>query len=145
MRRTSALLRRRIVGTPPSDQVGDSGSELIVTGLSMHHIYCDRKIEAIDSYASGLNLTGLYKLGKPGRVVVEGRRTNVEQYVSVVRRWRWQKIAVMGTYAVDERRFAAFTEAMTSAEFEQLMLTAELKSLHDDMVRSYKAPRPILK
>lgn len=69
---------------------------IVVSLLSMHHIYCEEKKAAIVERALALELGGLYVFGKPGRVVVEGLCANVQRYERDLRLLRWQKLMVMG-------------------------------------------------
>ena len=63
--------------------------------LAMHHIYCPTKRQCIVELAELRALSGLYLFGKPGRVVVEGERVAVRDYIESVRAMRWQKCAEM--------------------------------------------------
>lgn len=67
-----------------------------ITGLAMHHIYCDRKKAFMEDEARRLGLSGIFLYGKPGRVVVEGASAEtVARFASQVTGLRWQKVKVM--------------------------------------------------
>ena len=124
-----------------SGVIGAEGTVLIC-GLSMHHIYAESKIEAIESAARSSSLTGLYLLGKPGRVVVEGRPEDVRTYVSMICRMRWQKCAVMCSYEMlGPRRFNNFVEVVNEAELDARLQAAGLGMVSSDLKRGFKAAK----
>lgn len=58
---------------------------LETVGFFFHHIYNAEKKRLIVKHAKDLILTGLYRYGKPGRVIVEGLQDDVGVYVSHIK------------------------------------------------------------
>lgn len=54
-------------------------------GFYFHHIYNAEKKRLIVQHAKNLSLTGLYRYGKPGRVIVEGLQEDVRAYVQQIK------------------------------------------------------------
>ena len=59
-----------------------------------HHIYSSNKRKLILHHAVNLNLTGFCMPGKPGLIVVEGIKYNVDKFWSVIHSLQWQKLTV---------------------------------------------------
>ncbi|KAH7102433.1 hypothetical protein BKA62DRAFT_103421 [Auriculariales sp. MPI-PUGE-AT-0066] len=58
--------------------------------LFMHHILSSKKRATIRDEARALGLVGLVKVGYPGVLIVQGHATNVVEYVSRIKKLRWQ-------------------------------------------------------
>lgn len=64
--------------------------------IFFHHIINPTKRECVMKWAIEYGLGGYSKIGWPGVVVVEGRETQVQEYVRALSRLRWQQITVRG-------------------------------------------------
>eukprot|EP01006_Ploeotia_vitrea_P025475 TRINITY_DN58335_c1_g2_i1.p1 TRINITY_DN58335_c1_g2~~TRINITY_DN58335_c1_g2_i1.p1 ORF type:complete len:296 (-),score=31.57 TRINITY_DN58335_c1_g2_i1:931-1818(-) len=62
--------------------------------LYMHHIYNKQKKIDIKAWARELNLSGMYKYGKPGSVYVEGDKEDVDEYLYRLKNLQWKTLIV---------------------------------------------------
>jgi len=78
-----------------TDKIIDSRVCLSTVGIHFHHIYSDNKKRQIVNQAAQLGLkSGIYKFGKPGKIIIQGLKEDVDQYVSILKGLRWQKMVV---------------------------------------------------
>lgn len=111
--------------------------------IYFHHIINANKRRVVKDWALELQLGGLSKIGWPGIVIVEGRESDVQEYVRRLQHLKWKQMVVRGeqtdtseTLAIDEMRllprgFQEFPEngmsvlaaACKSAGVEELFLT----------------------
>lgn len=125
-----------------------SKGKVLVTGIAMHHIYCESKKAFILDRAQELKLRGFYVFGKPGRVVVEGETDSVLRYERDLRCLRWQKIQVMGRASYDERRLVGSSagtlqECLNEDELFRRLAGAQLDDIVTTLKRPFGAPRTL--
>lgn len=119
-------------------------SPVLVAGISMHHIYCDRKKGFIVDRAQELCLGGFYLFGKPGRVVVEGDHNKVLRYERDLRCLRWQKIQVMGRIEAMKRcleQSEGLIECNDEADLIAQLNNCKLQAIVAALQRPFGAPR----
>ncbi|CAM9786760.1 unnamed protein product [Ascophyllum nodosum] len=77
-----------------------------------HHIIAPQKRTGIMRAARELDLGGFSKVGWPGVIVVEGHESSCQEFVKILRGWRWKHLAVRGEetlpvpreHSLDEQR-----------------------------------------
>ena len=62
--------------------------------LWFHHIYSSIKKRNINQLAKQYKETGFCVTGKPGIIVLEGRRESVSDYIATLKSWNWQRMIV---------------------------------------------------
>eukprot|EP00746_Dinoflagellata_sp_MGD_P032513 gnl/MRDRNA2_/MRDRNA2_17741_c0_seq1.p1 gnl/MRDRNA2_/MRDRNA2_17741_c0~~gnl/MRDRNA2_/MRDRNA2_17741_c0_seq1.p1 ORF type:complete len:171 (-),score=24.95 gnl/MRDRNA2_/MRDRNA2_17741_c0_seq1:64-576(-) len=102
--------------------------ELRLASMYMHHIYNDKKKRFIKKRARQLQLTGLYLFGKPGRILLEGDASAVDDFLHDVKRLPWQICQVQDKWPIPERYFESFEECPSDREFRVIM---EQQGLHE--------------
>ncbi|CAN0041854.1 unnamed protein product [Scytosiphon promiscuus] len=86
-----------------SASAGFSGGESVFLGRRLiysHHIIATQKRTGIIKGARELRLGGFSKVGWPGVIVVEGEEASCEEFVGMLRGWRWKHLAVRGEETV---------------------------------------------
>jgi hypothetical protein len=140
------------MGKHPAFPAATNSATYLVSGIAMHHIYCDRKKAYIVDRAQALMLGGYYVFGKPGRVVVEGERDNVLRYERDLRCLRWQKIQVMGRVEHFKRRLFieedpsqtfCLIECENEDDLFRKLLAAQLNEIVVTLKRPFGAPRSL--
>lgn len=79
--------------------------------IYFHHIINPNKRRVVKEWALELQLGGFSKIGWPGIVIVEGRESDVQEYVRRLQHLKWKQMAVRGeqtetneTLTLDEMR-----------------------------------------
>jgi hypothetical protein len=73
----------------------------VLIGVHFHHIYAESKKREILNGKSIFKLNGIYKFGKPGRLLVYGDKHSVDQYISRLKGLTWQEIKVRFEYELE--------------------------------------------
>eukprot|EP01080_Neovahlkampfia_damariscottae_P004679 gene4679-8251_t len=73
----------------------------VLIGVHFHHIYADGKKREIQNGKSVFKLKGIYKFGKPGRLLVYGNQNIVNQFIMRLKSLNWQEIKVKFEYEID--------------------------------------------
>ncbi|EJD38355.1 hypothetical protein AURDEDRAFT_172596 [Auricularia subglabra TFB-10046 SS5] len=74
--------------------------------LFFHHILSSKKKAFIRDEGRALGVSGLCKVGYPGVLVVQGPDERVQEYVSRVKRLRWQSCTVNANDPLAESELA---------------------------------------
>eukprot|EP01006_Ploeotia_vitrea_P002671 TRINITY_DN108438_c0_g1_i1.p1 TRINITY_DN108438_c0_g1~~TRINITY_DN108438_c0_g1_i1.p1 ORF type:complete len:114 (+),score=9.39 TRINITY_DN108438_c0_g1_i1:95-436(+) len=107
---------------------------LRVCAMSFHHIYNKNKKRAITEWAKRLELVGIYKFGKPGRVVVEGSAPDVTQYHRAIKQLKWQKAVVQCVVPVEKLHWDTFQQVETEEEVKELLHEQQLQEVHRELI-----------
>ena len=89
------------------------------TFIYFHHIKSSQKKKEIIDSANELELYGIWKEGFPGLILCEGMKINIEEYVSRLKRLRWQQMTVKGIWYVEHREFKTFNEVEDMSTFSK--------------------------
>lgn len=109
----------------------DNDNRLSITFIYFHHIKSNNKKKVIVDSASELELGGVWKEGFPGVVLCEGIHGNVLDFISRLKRLRWQQMTVKGIWFVDNKRsFMKFTELDNLSTLSQICNQHNLNDIY---------------
>eukprot|EP00667_Euglena_gracilis_P018736 EG_transcript_19957 len=111
------------------------GTRLVA--ISSHHIYNKNKKRFILRMANKYKLTGLYKFGKPGRILIEGAPEDVKEYVKQIKSLTWQRLSVMDDRLTDRRLFTGFIEVEEDEDIRTLLAAFGLGDVYHQLVRPW--------
>jgi hypothetical protein len=100
--------------------------------IYFHHIKSENKKKNIVDYASELKLGGLWKEGFPGIILVEGIHSEILEYISRLKRLRWQQMTVKGIWFDNNnnRKFESFTELSDLSTISQVCNDKDLADIY---------------
>ena len=104
------------VSTLPNNE-----NQVVRIFIYFHHIKSPKKKKEIKSNAEDLYLSGIWKEGFPGLVLIEGKCSNAEIFVENIKQLRWQQMSVRGIWPVSETdiMFTCFQEVEDMSEFSK--------------------------
>lgn len=131
LRWSAATVQINLMSTGKGIARHDEKAGIDVALLHFHHIYSSKKKKAIIELTRQHNLGGLYRFGRPGRVLVEGEPAAVARYCTQIKALRWQHVTVVATEKIETRAFSNsdFCEVSNDRELGRVMSAAGLTSM----------------
>ncbi|KXN67406.1 hypothetical protein CONCODRAFT_80151 [Conidiobolus coronatus NRRL 28638] len=109
-------------------------------GFYMHHIYSDKKKRLIIDSAKRYELKGLYKFGKPGRVIIQSTNTNdLKQFTKLIKAQTWQICTISSEFEFDIsinkdiKQFEKFITCETDIQIKEGLIEVGLKQFWLDL------------
>jgi len=113
----------------------DKNPVKVLVGVHFHHIYADGKKREIQNGKSVFKLKGVYKFGKPGRLIVYGNQHIVNQFLSRLKSLNWQEIKVKFEYEIDlDEKLKEYTGVNSDNELLELLKEVNLEDYFFELV-----------
>ncbi|KAI9294419.1 hypothetical protein K502DRAFT_259639 [Neoconidiobolus thromboides FSU 785] len=106
--------------------------------FQMHHIYSEKKKEKILKLAKRLNITGIYKFGKPGRLILfePEEDKNLSIFEKEIKSLNWQTCTVTLRRVFHPSQFVVFNQFVSvesDVELRELLIQHELKDIWHEL------------
>ena len=124
------------VSASPGGAAADKDKTVMIA-ISSHHIYNKNKKRLIVKMAEKFKLTGMYKFGKPGRIVIEGPPYYIKEYTKALKSQKWQRLQVVDERVMPGRSFDTFAEVETDPEIRTALQEVDLQEVFDKLVRPW--------